>query len=169
MTRGDQPFTETERKLDELRHAGHVAQQYMPQLLQLANKMGTLVRAQQMETEQQLQSTLNQASGAIADAQSLDVIAGLVQGLGERLEAGQSLQKNEAQILQVLEKLKSKIGETQSTTDMQVARSLQQAVSSLAQAQAAMFQSQSYKELDKLVKQLEQDLGTRGIRLGDVH
>ncbi|TYP53264.1 exonuclease SbcC [Thermosediminibacter litoriperuensis] len=103
-----------------------------------------LAREQHMTTEQQIQSTLNQASTNIMDSRRLESIFNAAQQLQQAARMGFSnLQVNAKQYRQTLEQMEKQCHEQQVATDMQVVQAMQQAISAMAQAQSALLQSQA--------------------------
>ncbi|MGI6661924.1 MAG: hypothetical protein ACOX4B_00310 [Bacillota bacterium] len=111
------------------------------------------VRAEQMSTEQNLQSCLSKASSHVADSQQIDTIFALTQQLSALVSQGDgSLRTNSNEAQELITQLGAQLAMQQAKADRQVAMSLQQAVSALADAQNAMFQSMAICEMQQLVK-----------------
>lgn len=111
------------------------------------------IRAQQMTTEQNLQSSLTKASTSVADSQSIETLFAITQQISSLVSQGnESLRANAQKVQELLNQLSSQLSLQQTKTDRQVAMALQQAVSSLAEAQNAMFQSMALSDMTQLVK-----------------
>ncbi|HHY75497.1 MAG TPA: hypothetical protein GX500_01790 [Firmicutes bacterium] len=111
------------------------------------------IRAEQMSTEQNLQSCLSKASYHVADSQHIDTLFALTQQLSALVSQGdESLRQNAAQAQELVTQLGAQLAMQQARADRQIAMSLQQAVSALADAQNAMFQSMAICEMQQLVK-----------------
>ncbi len=111
------------------------------------------VRAEQMSTEQNLQSCLSKASTHVADSQQIDTIFALTQQLSALVSPGdESLRANSTQAQELISQLSTQLAMQQAKSDRQVAMSLQQAVSAMADAQNALFQSMAIGEMQQLVK-----------------
>ncbi|ADL08588.1 hypothetical protein [Thermosediminibacter oceani] len=107
-----------------------------------------LAREQRMTTEQQIQSTLNQASTNLMDSRRLESIFNSAQQLQQAARMGFSnLQANAKQYSQILEQMEKQCHEQQVATDMQVVQAMQQAISAMAQAQSALLQSHSIAKI----------------------
>lgn len=126
-------------------------------LQQLVSTMRAGTRSEQMVTEQELQGALTMASEKVGDARRMDQVFALVDQVSQQLEQGKAtLTSDPASFLHLVEQLQAKVAEQATTTDAQVARSLQQAVSALAMSQAALFQSKSLGLLSAQVKEFEE-------------
>jgi hypothetical protein len=105
-------------------------------------------REQQLSSEQQIQSTLNQASTCLADSKRLENLFNNAQQLQQAAQLGlQNLQMNAAQYKAIIEQMEKECYEQQVASDMQVVQSMQQAISSMAQAQNSLIQSQSINKI----------------------
>lgn len=124
------------------------------QFSQEVNCLVNAAREQQMSSEQQIQSTLNQASTNLIDSDRLQTLYNNAQQLQQAAQLGISnLQINIAQYKQMIEQMEKDCHQQQVATDMQVVQSLQQAVSSMAQAQNSLLQSQAVdKMFDSITK-----------------
>lgn len=110
------------------------------------------IREQQMASEQNLQQCLSQASTHVADSQAIDTLFSISQQLASIVSQGnESLRANAQQVSDLISQLYAQIQTQQSKADRQVAKALQQAVSSLAEAQNAMFQSMTLGEIAQQV------------------
>lgn len=110
------------------------------------------IREQQMASEQNLQQCLSQASTHVADSQAIDTLFAISQQVASIVSQGnEALRANAQQVSDLISQLQTQIQMQQSKADRQVAKSLQQAVSSLAEAQNAMFQSMTLGELAQQV------------------
>ncbi|MEW6522042.1 MAG: hypothetical protein AB1445_00485 [Bacillota bacterium] len=115
------------------------------------------IRQQQMMTEQTLQGSLSQAATQAVTTQKLDQILDLAAQLVTMAQQGtEALRTNLPQARAVLDQLDTQIGNQRAQLEMEVSQSLQQAVSSMAQAQHAMFASQEFSRLALVLKQGEQ-------------
>ncbi|HHY45466.1 MAG TPA: hypothetical protein GX512_07145 [Firmicutes bacterium] len=111
------------------------------------------IRAEQMCTEQNLQSCLSKASSHVADSQQIDTIFALTQQLSALVSQGnESLRANSNEAQELINQLGAQLAMQQARADRQVAMSLQQAVSAMADAQNALFQSMAICEMQQLVK-----------------
>ncbi len=115
------------------------------------------VRAEQMATEQNLQNCLSKASTHVADSQCIDTIFAITQQLSAIVSQGnEALRSNSTQASELISQLSAQLAMQQAKADRQVAMSLQQAVSAMADAQNAMFQSMAINEMQQLVKGSDQ-------------
>ncbi|MCR4430825.1 MAG: exonuclease SbcC [Tepidanaerobacteraceae bacterium] len=116
-------------------------------------------REQQMASEQQIQSTLNQASTSLMDARRLESLYNSAQQLQQGAQMGISnLQMNAKQYIKTIEQMEKDCHEQQVSTDMQAIQSMQQAVSALAQAQNAILQSQAINKMFDSITKCEDSL-----------
>lgn len=162
--------TDTVNKLHELIGEKQQQQniQYQdPVQQQLTQEISCLldsVREQQLSSQNQLQSTLNQASTNLIDSKRLETIYSSAQQLQQAAQLGISnLQLNIKQYKSMIEKMEKDCHEQQVATDIEVIQALQQAISSMAQAQNSLLQSQAvdkmYDSITKCqdnLKQIEQ-------------
>ncbi|MHB8756987.1 MAG: hypothetical protein ACYC6V_03105 [Bacillota bacterium] len=126
-------------------------------LQQLVAAMRTETRSEQMITEQELQGSLTTASEKVGDARRMEQVFALVDRVSQQLEQGEgSLSSDPGPFLHLVEQLQAKVVEQAAMTDTQVARCMQQAVSALAQSEAALFQSKSLGLLAAQVKEFEE-------------
>ena len=126
-------------------------------LQQLVAVIRTGTRSEQMVTEHELQGSLTTASEKVGDARRMEQVFSLVDRVSQQLEQGEgSLSSDPGPFLHLVEQLQAKVAEQTAMTDAQVARSMQQAVSALAQSQAALFQSKSLSLLAAQVKEFEE-------------
>jgi len=157
-----------ERELDQTpaqhltgAEAATPAAQAQEQLRQLLGQIIDTARRQKLTSEQNTQSTLNQASTSLADRQRLNRIftrlSEIQQGLAGQILTPTLVQTYLSQVDQVQGVLRQQIRET----DTQVAQGLQQAVAALAQAQSAMLDAQTYTQLEQLVGNLKESLSQR--------
>lgn len=126
-------------------------QQLSQSITQIENK----VREQQMLTESSLQQSLTQASTYVSDAQKIDTLLRSCQQLSQQVQQGTY---NTPQVSQLLDQLKTKVYDQEIRTGAQVTQSMQQAVSALAQAQSAMFQTGAFNQMRQIIKQCEQTI-----------
>ncbi|MDI3481190.1 MAG: hypothetical protein PWQ97_845 [Tepidanaerobacteraceae bacterium] len=116
-------------------------------------------REQHMASEQQIQSTLNQASTSLMDACRLENLYSAAQQLQQGAQLGISnLQMNVKQYMQSIEQMEKDCHEQQVSTDMQAIQAMQQAVSALAQAQNAILQSQAINKMFYSITKCEDSL-----------
>jgi len=95
---------------------------------------------------------LSQASSHVADSQAIDTLFAISQQVASIVSQGnEALRANAQQVSDLISQLQTQIQMQQSKADRQVAKSLQQAVSSLAEAQNAMFHSMTLGELAQQV------------------
>lgn len=126
-------------------------------LQQTVSTMKTSARARQMSTEQELQNALSLASEKVGEAQRMEQITAQVEKVMETLnEGGETIRANPASFLRQVEQLRTKIGEQQLMAGTTAARSLQQAVAAMAEAQAAMIQSGALATMAAQVKGVEE-------------
>jgi ribosomal protein L17 len=152
--------TETVNQIQEIvnQQRGQNNIQYQnAQHQQFAKEVESLVnsaREQQMASEQQIQSTLNQASTSLMDARRLENLYSSAQQLQQAAQLGISnLQMNAKQYRQTIEQMEKQCHEQQVAMDMQVVQSMQQAISAMAQAQSALLQSQAINKMfDSITK-----------------
>jgi uncharacterized membrane protein YccC len=124
---------------------------------QLVTDMEGAARQQQLKNEQAIQQMLQQAAGALNDARQTDLISRRVQAMQQALTQ-QGPRNNPQYFLKMLQQLGQQLQEQLHQTDRLVAESLQQAVSSMAQAQTALSDSHSYQQLAGMVSQCEKTL-----------
>jgi len=111
------------------------------------------IREQQMSTEQNLQNCLSKASTHVADSQAIDTLFAISQQVASLVSQGnESLRANARQVNEMVTHLGAQLAMQQAKSDRQVSMALQQAVSAMADAQNAMFQSMSIVEMQQLVK-----------------
>ncbi|WP_213974601.1 exonuclease SbcC [Tepidanaerobacter acetatoxydans] len=124
------------------------------QISQEINCLANSARGQQMSSQQQLQSTLNQASTNLIDSARLETLYGNAQKLQQAAQLGISnLQINIEQYKTMIEQMEKDCHQQQVATDTQVVQSLHQAISSMAQAQNSLLQSQAVdKMFDSITK-----------------
>jgi len=153
-----QTFVELEQKNKDIAAnetaADMATQQSAPAWSQLAQKLQSAVKQQQLKTEQNIQQMLQQASIALSTAARIEQLlkqVAILQGPANNIQYYR----------QVLQQVSQTVHEQLRQADRQIAESLQQTISGLTQAQAAMFESQAYSAMVELVKQCEQLLSTR--------
>jgi ribosomal protein L17 len=152
--------TETVNKIQEIvgeKERLQSIQYQNPQHQQFSQEVNCLVnsaREQQMSSQQQLQSTLNQASTNLIDSGRLETLYNSAQLLQQAAQLGISnLQINIKQYKQMIEQMEKDCHQQQVATDMQAVQALQQAISSMAQAQNGLLQSQAVdKMFDSITK-----------------
>jgi len=127
------------------------------QFSQLVSTLQGTARQQQLKNEQAIQQSLQQAAAALNDAQQTDLISKRILAMQQAL-AQQGPLNNPQYFQQMLQQLGQQVRDQLHQTDRQVAESLQQAVSSMAQAQTALSDSHTYQQLAGLVSQCEQPL-----------
>jgi len=112
------------------------------------------IRSQQMNTDQQVQETLNQASTNLMDSKRLSNLYNDLQQLQQAAMLGiANLTTNMEQYQSTLQQMEKNCHTQQVATDMQIVSAMQQAISSMAKAQSSMLQSQS---IDKLYDSITQ-------------
>ena len=130
----------------------------------LVNQLLDTVHQQQLQTDQNNQTTINQAFMAQSDRQRLDqIIQSLTQiksGLTSSNLTLATIQSYQSQIEQIEGQLRQQIRET----DNQITQGLQQAVAFLAQAQGAMLDSQTYTNIEKMIADLKTSLNQFAIK-----
>lgn len=115
------------------------------------------IREQQMLIEQDLQSALSKASTHVSDSQSVDTLLAISQQIASLVSQGnEAVRSNSQHLGELLNLLGSQLSMQQAKADRQVAQALQKAVSSLADAQSAMFQSMAICEMGHYVKGADQ-------------
>lgn len=115
------------------------------------------VREQQMLIEQDLQSALSKASTHVADSQAVDTLLALSQQIASIVSQGDDIvRSNSQQLSELISLLGDQLSMQQAKVDRQVAQALQKAVTSLAEAQNAMFQSMAIAEMCLYIKGAEQ-------------
>lgn len=155
-----QQIANEQNNKNEIQFENQEHQQFSDVVQDLLNS----VIEEQMSSEQQVQSTLNQANTNLSDISRLDNIYNSVQQLKQATQLGISnLQTNMQQHRQIIEDMQRQCHKQQVSVDMQVIQALQQAVSAMTQAQNSMFQSQSVDKIfDSIItcqdylKQIEQ-------------
>lgn len=130
----------------------------------LVNQLLDTVHQQQLQADQNNQTTINQAFMAQSDRQRLDqIIQSLTQiksGLTSSNLTLATIQSYQSQIEQIEGQLRQQIRET----DNQITQGLQQAVAFLAQAQGAMLDSQTYTSIEKMIADLKTSLNQFAIK-----
>lgn len=125
-------------------------------LTQAVTTIQNVLRQEQFNSEQELQSSLTQSSCKVSQSQRLDQMLNLANQLVQTAQGGaDAVRQNLPHFQQALQQLKTQIAEEETHIGTQVSQALQQAVSSLAQAHAAMVQGQSFRELNRLVAEAE--------------
>ncbi|HKM40183.1 MAG TPA: hypothetical protein VJ036_07990 [bacterium] len=121
------------------------------QLITLVNTVLDTIHQQQLQTEQNNQSTLHQASAAQQDRNRLrDMRQRLVQLRTELANSDitqAAFQSYNNELGQIEGQLRQQIRET----DNQITTGLQQAVAALAQVQGAMLDSQTYTSMEQMI------------------
>jgi len=125
------------------------------QLAQSVTQIENQIREQQMLTESNLQQSLTQASTCVSDAQKIDTLLRTCQQLSQQVQQGTY---NSPQVTQILDQLKTQVYDQHIRTEGQVSQAMQQAVSALAQAHSAMFQSGAFDQMTQVIKQCEQTI-----------
>ncbi len=127
-------------------------------LVNLVNQLLDTVHQQQLQADQNNQTTLSQASSAKLDRQRLDqimqVLTEIKSGLANSDLTLPTVQSYRTQIDQVEGQLRQQIRET----DNQITQGLQQAVAALAQVQGAMLDSQTYTNIEQMTADLKTTL-----------
>ncbi|MGI6596268.1 MAG: hypothetical protein ACOX2T_00400 [bacterium] len=127
-------------------------------LVNLVNQLLDTVHQQQLQADQNNQTTLSQASSAKLDRQRLDqiiqVLTEIKSGLANSDLTLPTVQSYQTQIEQVEGQLRQQIRET----DNQITQGLQQAVAALAQVQGAMLDSQTYTNIEQMTADLKTTL-----------
>ncbi|NLP18463.1 MAG: hypothetical protein GX376_05105 [Firmicutes bacterium] len=137
-------------------------------LQQILAELGTATRQQQLGREQSLQSTLGQATITLQDARRVDSMGKLVAEL-ERILASPAHSADPHTFLKVIAGLETHIQRLLQDADCQIAQSMQQAVSALAQSQAAMFDSQGYTQIQQLLQQCKNTLEEQWPQAENIH
>lgn len=162
MTKREETYgTHTVDELRQQLKAQAVVQPKTPveQFRQAATGIQNAVRQQQLSTEQQLQSTLSDASTYITQAQKLEAISGLVQQVANMLQqAPESVRTNPGQYKQLLGQLQTLIAERRSTANLEVAQALSAAVANLSLAQTHMFSGYTMVELGEMLRRSQEIL-----------
>jgi|GEM_PF-1174709 uncharacterized protein YjfI (DUF2170 family) len=126
----------------------------------LSNNVNNIVdqtRQQQMQSEQQIQSTLNQASTSLADANNFEQIFNLSQQLQQITQQGIT-SANINQCYQIIDQLEKHTHNQMSQFNKQLVQTLQQAISSMAQAQQLILQSHTANNIYSMLNQCEETL-----------
>lgn len=129
----------------------------LEELQQLVSDLHTTIRQQQLKSEQSVQQTLQQAAVILDDAQKVERMTKQVQAMQQAM-AQQGPANNPQFYQQILRQLNTNIQEQLHQSDQQISQALQQTVSSLAQSQAAMFDSQAFYKMAELVKSCEKTI-----------
>jgi Zn-dependent M32 family carboxypeptidase len=124
------------------------------QFIEEVNCLLNSVRQQQLSSQSQLQASLNQAASNLTDSNRFDTILDSVKELLQAAQLGISnLQINMKQYKSIIDKMERDCHQQQVTTDLQVVQALQQAISSMAQAQNSLLQSQAVDKMyDSITK-----------------
>lgn len=126
-------------------------------LLSMINKMAEDTRQQRMQSEQTIQSSINQAVTALNDVQTLEQIYKACQQMQQNSSQGaMAVQNNISQFRQIINSLQAKAHQQLTQFDNSTIQSLQQAISSMAQAQASMLQSQAACKIFQTATQFEE-------------
>lgn len=124
------------------------------QFSQEINNLLNCAREQQMSSQKQLQSALNQASTNLMDSNRLETLYKSAQQLQQAAQLGISnLQLNIEQYKSMTEKMEKDCHQQQVAIDLQVIQALQQAISCMAYAQNSLLQSQAVDKMyDSITK-----------------
>lgn len=160
-TLGTQALNQFQEISQEHQNLGNLQFQNQDHLAFL-NQVECLVnttREQQMSSDQQVQSTLNQASTNLIDSKRLANLYSDAKKLQQAAMLGIShLQMNMPQYQQTLEQMEQKCHQQQVATDMQVVQALQQAICAMATAQNSLLQSQAIDQVFTDINQCETNL-----------
>jgi glutamyl-tRNA reductase len=130
-----------------------IAKNPVQDLNTIVSQMQNSLRQQHMTAEQQLGGSLAQSFSSISDAQKMNQIQGLVSQLSQFTSGGTStITTNLPQVKQVLQQMSEQLAAQNVATSLQIEQSLQQAVSSLSQAQSATYTNIALRELDQMTK-----------------
>lgn len=171
---GDSSFLQTpaERQhpetatVEELRQSLRQSTPMLPKtnsdkLTQTIGQIQNSLRSQQLTTETQLQTTLSQSATGIVDAQAFNQLQQLGGQLAQAAQTGpEVLRSNSQQLMQVIQQLQSTLAEQMTRSGDMVAQALNQAVTSMAGAQAAMFRTQALTQINEQIKQCNESLRT---------
>ncbi|NMA54921.1 MAG: hypothetical protein GX952_03180 [Firmicutes bacterium] len=128
-------------------------------LVNLVNTLLDTIHQQQLQTDQNNQTTMSQASTAQSDRQRLDRIMNSLVQMKTELTAGDlaaaTVQSHQDQLEQIEDQLRQQIRET----DNQITQGLQQAVTALAQVQGSMLDGQTYTTIEQMISDLKAATG----------
>jgi hypothetical protein len=148
-----------QQDLDRMRQEQN-HQQYQPQsqqapLDQLKKQLDSLeqdIKKQELETETTLQGTFSQAVNGLGDTQAISQLMQITNSLKGLVET-QGLQGSANQYTQLLGDLESDLRQQIQSGTQQVVQNLQQSVTALAQANAALLDSHNYNQMLQYVNQ----------------
>lgn len=133
---------------------------YKPQsekapLEQLQQQLGQLeqsIRVQQYETETNIQESFNQAANGLGDSQAVNQLTQATSALAQLVQS-QGLQGSAQQYNQLLSEIENQLRQQIQSGTQQVVQNLQQGIVALAQANAALLDSQNYNQMLQYVNQ----------------
>lgn len=129
------------------------------QFFQDIQNIADVVRDQHISTEQQIKSSLSQASCNMMDSRRLENILNSAKQLEQLAKMGFSnMQANAPQFKNILESMEKQCHEQQVAMDMQVIQAMQQAISALAKAQNALLQSQAIDKVFETITKCDDAL-----------
>ncbi|NLJ34039.1 MAG: hypothetical protein GX349_05555 [Firmicutes bacterium] len=134
----------------------------------ILTELESVTRQQQLERGQALQNTLCQATTTLEDARRVDTMENLVAELAEKL-ASPSYSADPGPFLQVIGQLEDQVQKLLQEADCQIAQSMQQAVSALAQSQATMLVSQNYSQIQQLLQDCKNTLQEQWPQAENIH
>ncbi|MCG1011291.1 exonuclease SbcC [Tepidanaerobacter sp. GT38] len=139
-----------ERQQQNSQHQNPVQQQFFQEINCLLNS----AREQQMSSQKELQTILNQASTNLIDSNRLETLYNSAKQLQQAAQLGiANLKLNIQQYKSMIDKMEKDCHEQQVSTDLQVIQALQQAISCMAQAQNSLLQSQAVDKIyDSITK-----------------
>ena len=135
-------------------------QSYQPQsqqtpLDQLKKQLGSLeqeIKKQELETETNLQSSFSQAVNGLGDNQAITQLMQITSSLNNLVQS-QGLQGSANQYNNLLGDLEKDLRQQIQSGTQQVVQNLHQGVTALAQANAALLDSQNYNQMLQYVNQ----------------
>ncbi|NPV71396.1 MAG: hypothetical protein HPY55_12255 [Firmicutes bacterium] len=149
----DTSRTGLEKELGQSVNAGDASTPATPgeEVRRALGDIQATIRGQQLAAERELQSVLGQASAYIESSKRLDAMFGIVQKVSPLVASDDAIRSNNAQVLQALQQLSDLATTQQAKIAERLAQSLQEGISSMSQAHAAMFESQAFMQVQELV------------------
>ncbi len=124
--------------------------------------MQTTVREQQLGADKQLQSLLGQASTYIEASQRLDQMFKTIQQINPMIQSDDSIRANHQQLMQALDQLSELASAHRAKVTDTLSQSLQDSISSLAQASQAMSENQAFVKVSEMLRSWKSNLNQMG-------
>lgn len=149
----DTSRADLEKELGQSVNAGDASTPATPgdEVRRSLSEIQAIVRSQQLASERELQSLLGQASAYIESSRRLDMMFGIVQQVSSMVASDDAMRSNHFQVTQALQQLSDLATAHQGKIAERLAQALQESVSSMSQAQAAMMEGQAFAQIQELV------------------